>query len=104
MAKKGGAPTKSEVLTQISKDTSLSRKQVSSVFDSLSGVIRKSLRGNGLFTVPGLMKLKVVKKPATKAREGINPFTGEKMTFKAKPASKKVRVLPLKSLKAMVNS
>ena len=103
MAKKGGAPTKSEVLTQISKDTSLSRKQVASVFDSLSGVIKKSLRGNGLFTMPGLMKLKVVKKPATKAREGINPFTGEKMTFKAKPASKKVRVLPLKSLKAMVN-
>jgi len=104
MAKKGGAPTKSEVLTQISKDTSLSRKQVASVFDSLGGVIKKSLRGNGLFTMPGLMKLKVVKKPATKQREGVNPFTGEKMTFKAKPASKKVRVLPLKSLKAMVNN
>jgi len=104
MAKKGGAPTKSEVLTQISKDTSLSRKQVGAVFDSLGGVIKKSLRGNGLFTLPGLLKLKVVKKPATKTREGINPFTGEKMTFKAKPASKKVRVLPLKSLKAMVNS
>ena len=104
MAKKGGAPTKSEILTQISKDTELSRKQVSGVFDSLSGVIKKSLRGNGLFTMPGLMKLKVVKKPATKAREGVNPFTGEKMTFKAKPASKKVRVLPLKSLKAMVNN
>jgi nucleoid DNA-binding protein len=104
MAKKGGAPTKSEVLTQISKDTTLSRKQVASVFDSLGGVIKKSLRGNGLFTMPGLMKLKVVKKPATKAREGVNPFTGEKMTFKAKPASKKVRVLPLKSLKAMVNN
>ena len=78
MAKKGGAPTKSEVLTQISKDTGLSRKQVGGVFDSLGGVIKKSLRGNGLFTMPGLMKLKVVKKPATKAREGINPFTGEK--------------------------
>ena len=104
MAKKGGAPTKSEVLTQISKDMALSRKQVASVFESLRGVIKKGLRGNGLFTMPGLMKLKVVKKPATKAREGINPFTGEKMTFKAKPASKKVRVLPLKSLKAMVNN
>ena len=103
MAKKGGAPTKSEVLTQISKDTALSRKQVSSVFDSLSGVIKKSLRGNGLFTIPGLLKLKVVKKPATKAREGVNPFTGEKMTFKAKPASKKVRAVALKSLKAFVN-
>src|SRR6185503_8124901 len=104
MAKKGGAPTKSEVLTQISKDTGLSRKQVSGVFDSLSGSIKKSLRSNGLFTVPGLMKLKVVKKPATKAREGVNPFTGEKMTFKAKPASKKGRVLPLKALKSMVNN
>ena len=104
MAKKGGAPTKSEVLTQISKDTTLSRKQVAAVFDSLSGVIKKSLRGNGLFTMPGLMKLKVVKKPATKARMGTNPFTGQQMMFKAKPASKKVRVLPLKSLKAMVNN
>jgi nucleoid DNA-binding protein len=104
MAKKAGAPTKSEVLTHISKDTGLSRKQVGSVFDSLGVVIKKSLRGNGLFTMPGLLKMKVVKKPATKAREGVNPFTGEKMMFKAKPASKKVRVMPLKSLKAMVNS
>jgi DNA-binding protein HU-beta len=104
MAKKGGAPTKSEVLTQISKDTGLSRKQIGGVFDSLNGVIKKSLKSNGLFTMPGLLKMKVVKKPATKAREGINPFTGEKMMFKAKPASKKVRVMPLKSLKAMVNT
>ena len=99
MAKKGGAPTKSEILAQISKDTELSRKQVSEVFESLNGIIKKSLRGNGLFTLPGLLKLKVVKRPATKAREGVNPFTGEKMTFKAKPASKKVRALPLKNLK-----
>ncbi len=103
MAKKAGAPTKSDILNHISKETDLSRKQVAAVFDSLHGIIRKSLRGNGLFTMPGLMKLKVVKKPATKAREGINPFTGEKMLFKAKPASKKVRVLPLKALKGMVN-
>src|SRR6201986_5139380 len=96
MAKKGGAPTKSEVLTQISKDPSLSRKQVSSVFDSLGGVIRKSLRGNGLFTVPGLMKLKVVKKPATKAREGINPFPGEKIIFRAGPPRKKLPFPPLR--------
>jgi len=103
MAKKASAPTKSEVLAKISKDTGLTRKQVEAVFESLNGVIRKSLRSGGLFTMPGLMKLKVVTKPATKAREGTNPFTGEKMTFKAKPASKKVRVLPLKNLKAMVN-
>ncbi|HET9472275.1 MAG TPA: HU family DNA-binding protein [Steroidobacteraceae bacterium] len=103
MAKKGGAPTKSEIVAQICKDSELSRKQVAAVFESLNGIIKKSLRGPGLFTLPGLLKMKVVKKPATKAREGINPFTKEKMIFKAKPASKKVRVLPLKSLKALVN-
>jgi nucleoid DNA-binding protein len=103
MAKKGGPPTKSEILNQIAKETSLSRKNVAAVFDSLNGQIKKSLRSHGLFTLPGLAKLKVVKKPATKAREGINPFTGEKMMFKAKSASKKVRAMPLKNLKAMVN-
>jgi DNA-binding protein HU-beta len=56
-----------------------------------------------LFTLPGLLKMKVVKKPATKAREGVNPFTGEKMMFKAKPASKKVRIMALKNLKGFVN-
>jgi DNA-binding protein HU-beta len=99
MAKKGGAPTKSEIVAQICKDAELSRKQVAAVFESLNGQIKKSLRSGGLFTLPGLLKLKVVKKPATKAREGINPFTKEKMIFKAKPASKKVRALPLKSLR-----
>ncbi len=103
MAKSGGAPTKSDILNHISKETGLSRKDASAVLDALGGVIRKSLRSGGLFTLPGLLKLKVVKKPATKAREGTNPFTGEKMVFKAKPASKKVKVLPLKALKAMVN-
>lgn len=103
MAKKAGPPTKAEILTAIADDTDLSRKDVSAVLDSLSVVMRKSLRKNGLFTVPGLLKLTVVKKPATKAREGINPFTGEKMMFKAKPASKKVRATPLKALKDMVN-
>ena len=103
MAKKNAAPTKSEILAHISKDTELTKKQVSEVFESLNAILKKSLRGPGIFTLPGLMKLKVVKKPATKAREGINPFTGEKTMFKAKPASKKVRCAPLKSLKEMVN-
>ena len=103
MAKKVGAPTKSEIVAQICKDTKLSRKEVTAVFESLSGVVKKSLRGAGLFTLPGLVKMKVVKKPAAPAREGINPFTKEKMMFKAKPASKKVRVLPLKGLKGFVN-
>jgi nucleoid DNA-binding protein len=81
----------------------LSRKEVGAVFDSLGGVIRKSLRGAGLFTLPGLLKMKVVKKPATPERQGINPFTKQPTIFKAKPASKKVRVLPLKGLKSFVN-
>jgi len=102
MAKKNAAPTKSEILAQIATDTELSRKQVGAVFESLNGIIKKSLKNAGLFTMPGLLKMKVVKRPATKAREGVNPFTGEKMVFKAKPASKKVRVMPLKSLKEMV--
>ena len=103
MAKKSSAPTKSDILATISKDTGLSKKQVSAVFDSLNTVIRKSLKSNGLFTLPGLAKMKVVKKPATKAREGVNPFTGEKMVFNSMPASKKVRVMPLKNLKGFVN-
>jgi DNA-binding protein HU-beta len=103
MAKKNAAPTKSEILSQISKDTDLSKKQVADVFESLNNIVKKSLKSAGLFTLPGLLKMKVVKKPATKAREGINPFTGEKMIFKAKPASKKVRIAPLKNLKEMVN-
>ena len=103
MAKKAGAPSKSEIVAQICKDAELSRKQVAAVFESLNGIIKKSLRGPGIFTLPGLLKMKVVKRPATKAREGINPFTKAKMMFKAKPASKKVRVLPLKSLKSLVN-
>ena len=74
------------------------------MFDSLSASIKKSLRSHGLFTLPGLLKImKVVKKPATKAREGVNPFNGEKMMFKAKPASKKVRIAALKNLKEFVN-
>ncbi len=103
MAKTSGPPTKSAILNLIAKDTELSRKNVSAVFDSLHGIIKKSLRAHSMFTLPGLAKLKVVKKPATKARDGINPFNGEKMTFKAKPASKKIRALPLKNLKSMVN-
>ncbi|MFK7887376.1 MAG: HU family DNA-binding protein [Gammaproteobacteria bacterium] len=98
------APTKSEILAHISDDTGLTRKEVSSVFESLDTIIKKSLgrRGPGIFTLPGLLKIKKVTKPATKARKGRNPFTGEEMTFKAKPARKAVKVLALKNLKEMV--
>ena len=98
-----GAPTKGQMFTTIAEQTELSRRQVSAVFEVLNGIVTKCLKQNGVVTLPGLAKMKVVKKPATKAREGINPFTGEKMTFKAKPASKKVRILPVTALKDAVN-
>lgn len=99
------APTKSEIYTNIAEETGLTKKDVAAVFDSLAGQIKKNLGGRGavgLFTIPGLMKIKVVHKPARPARKGVNPFTGEEMMFKAKPASKGVKVLALKGLKDMV--
>ena len=103
-AKPPKAPTKSEILTHIADDTGVSRKQVDAVLGSLQGLIAKSLKSRklGLFSLPGLMKIKVIKKPATKARKGINPFTGEQTTFKAKPARKAIKIQPLKRLKDMV--
>ena len=98
-------PTKSQIYAQIADDTGLTRKDVAAVFDSLNGQIKKNLGGRGapgLFTIPGLLKMRVVKKPATKARKGVNPFTGEEMMFKTKPASKTVKVAALKGLKDMV--
>ena len=96
--------TKTEVFGSLADSTELTKKQVALVFDELAGLIKKDLgkRGPGIFTVPGLMKIKVVRKPATKARKGINPFTGEEMMFKAKPARNVVKVLALKGLKTMV--
>jgi len=97
-------PTKSEVLNHIASETGLTRKEVAGVFDALGGMINKSLssRGPGLFNVVGMMKIKFVKKPATKERPGVNPCTGEACIFKAKPARKVVKVQPLKALKDMV--
>lgn len=97
-------PTKSEILATIAESTELSKKEVASVFDALADVIQDNLkpRGPGTFAVPGLMKIRLVKKPATKARKGINPFTGEETIFKAKPARKVVKIVPLKNLKDMV--
>ena len=100
----GKPRTKSQLYGDIADATELSKKQVSGVFDELAGLIKKDLgkRGPGVFNVPGLMKIKVVRKPATKARKGTNPFTGEEMVFKAKPARNVVKVLALKGLKDMV--
>jgi nucleoid DNA-binding protein len=96
--------TKAETFTYIADKTGLTKKDVSAVFDAMNTLIKRDIRrtGPGVYTVPGLMKVKVVRKPATKARKGVNPFTGEPMTFKAKSARNVVKVLPLKALKDMV--
>jgi len=100
----GKAMSKSEIVSGIADATGLTKKQVSSVFEAMAGQIQRSLssRGPGAYTVPGLMKLIVLRKPATKAHKGINPFTGEETMFKAKPARNVVKIRPLKNLKDMV--
>ncbi|MBO6555014.1 MAG: HU family DNA-binding protein [Pseudomonadales bacterium] len=98
--------TKSAILAEIADNTELSKKQVGAVLDELSDLIERHVKkgGAGEFTLPGLLKIKTVKKPARKARKGVpNPFRpGELMDVAAKPASTKVKVLPLKGLKEFV--
>jgi nucleoid DNA-binding protein len=103
-ASKNKAMTKSALFQEIVTSTGLSRKQVADVFDTLSKLIKRELgkKGPGAFTLPGLLKMKLVKKPATKARKGINPFTKQEQMFKAKPARNVVRARPLKTLNEMV--
>jgi len=96
--------SKSEVVSGIADATGLTKKQVSSVFEAMAGQMKKNLgrSGPGAYIVPGLMKLVVVRKPATQARKGINPFTGQETMFKAKPARNVVKIRALKNLKDMV--
>jgi len=96
--------TKSEILTFLSEKTDLSKKDVAAVFESMGTMIKRDLKKNGpgVFTIPGLCKIKVVRKPATRARKGTNPFTGEEMMFKAKPARNVAKILALKGLKDMI--
>jgi nucleoid DNA-binding protein len=103
MAKSAKSATKSEILSNIAKTTQLSRKQVASVFDALSGQIKAAVgkKGPGVFALPGRIKILVIHKPATPARKGINPFTKQEQMFKAKPARKVIKVRPLKALKDM---
>jgi nucleoid DNA-binding protein len=96
--------SKSEVFAALSESTGLSKAQVSSLFDSLMTLVGKNIGsgGPGIFTLPGLLKIKVVRKPATPARTGINPFTKQETLFKAKPARNVVKLQALKTLKALV--
>ncbi len=96
--------TKTEIFSALADKTQLSKKDVAAVFDGLFDLLGKELgkKGPGLFVIPGLLKIKVVHKPATKARPGFNPATKEAITIKAKPARKAIKILPLKALKDMI--
>ncbi len=98
--------TKTQIVGSIADNTGLTKKQVGDVMGELEKLIQGSIqkRAVGEFTIPGLMKIMTVRKPAVKARKGINPFTGEATTFKAKPASTAVKIRPLKKVKEFANS
>jgi nucleoid DNA-binding protein len=96
--------TKTAMFQALAESTGLSRKQVASFFDEFANYLRHQLskKGPGIVTIPGLLKIKRVHKPATKPRQGRNPKTGEPMTIAAKPARTVVKALALKALKEMV--
>ena len=98
--------TKSQIVASLAETTGLTKKQVGSVMDGYDTLIQRSIkkRSVGEFTVPGMMKITTVSKPAKKARKGINPFTGEEQMFKAKSATMSVKVRPLKKLKEFAAS
>jgi len=110
MAKKNTAIkeryTKTQIVGEIAENTELTKKDVQAVLDELSDLMERHLkkRACGEFLLPGLMKIQSVKKPARKARPGVNPFTGEEIMIAAKPASTAVKVRPLKKLKDMTSA
>jgi len=93
-------PTKSEIYREIADKTGLARKDVVAVLDTATDVITKSVKKHGQLNYLGLMKFTLVKKPAVKGGKLVrNPFTGEMVKQKPKPASKTVKIRPMKSLK-----
>ena len=96
------ALTRSQQIAHIAEQTQLSKKDVAAVIECFEPMIASHLKGPGQITLAGLMKVVAVRKPATKARKGINPFTGEPTTFKAKPARNVVKIRPLKKVKDLV--
>lgn len=94
--------SKSELLQKIADECSVAKKDVKAVIESLTAIGHKELKKAGEFLVPGFAKFTVVKKPATPERQGINPFTKEPTTFKAKPARKVLKVRPVKAAKDAV--
>merc|ERR1739847_193968 len=100
--KAGGAMTQTGILQSVAETTGLKTKDVRGVVDAYMGVAVEQVKKTGTFKVAGMLNMKLKNKPATKARKGFNPFTKEPCVFKAKPASKTVRCLPMKKLKEML--
>jgi DNA-binding protein HU-beta len=101
--KKAASMSKSALINAVVEAAGdVSRKQVKAILEALTDVAYKELKKSGLFTMPGFAKFRVVKKPATKARQGVNPFTKQPITIPAKPASKSVRARPIKAIKEAV--
>lgn len=98
----GKGMNKTEFIEAIATQSGLDKKQVNAVLDGLNNVVYKELKAENDVTIPGLLKLTAVTKPAVPARKGINPFTKEETTFKAKPARKVIKPRPLKALKDAV--
>jgi len=94
--------TKSEFVSAVAEKTGLSRKQASGALEAVQNIVANQLKGSGEVTIPGLIKLTLSEKPATPERPGINPFTKEPITIKAKPARKVVKARPIKALKDSV--
>jgi len=96
--------TKTEMIAALAESTGLAKQQVAGLFDELAKLIGKELgdEGAGVFNVSDLLKIKVVRKPASPERKGVNPFTKEETVFKAKPAKNVVKLVPLRGLKELV--
>jgi nucleoid DNA-binding protein len=96
--------TKGQILTSITDLTGVTKKDVTLILASIETVIEAHMKKGaaGIFILPGLLKIQLARKPATKARKGVNPFTGAEMMIKAKPARNVVKVKALKKLKEMV--
>merc|ERR1711967_148788 len=103
MKKAGGPVTASGAYAAVAETAELKPKQVKSVITAYLDLAASELKKNGAFKLGGVLNMKLKKKPARPARKGVNPFTKEPCVFKAKPASKTVRCLPMKKLKEAIN-
>merc|ERR1711993_91595 len=100
---KSGALSQGAVAAAAAGTTGLKPKDVKAVLGAVVDIAAKELKKNGSFKFAGILNMKLAKKPAVPARKGVNPITKEPCVFKAKPASKKVRILAMKKLKEAVN-